>query len=938
MRLRQIPLLLLMISFASKARGQAIPDYTINATLLTVEKQLQVNQKIIYTHSNDFPTKTIILNDWNHAYSSTESPLAKRLVEEYNRSFYLSKKSKRGQTIINEILINGQAATWKRIPNQIDLIQIDLKEEIQKGAVVKLQLNYALTLPDAKFTGYGIKSKTAYFLENSFIKIALQDTEGWTPISHLDLEDTPHSYGNYTINFTLPQALQIETNLAPNQFKNEGGLNHYSFRGKNRKQLLFELGETLNFKQFNLDEVQLISNIESNELNKDAQQNSLEKVHEFLIASFGKYPHKNVLLSQHKYEKRPFYGLTLIPDFLKPFPAQFEFEIKALNTYLYHYLTELLPLHPRKDFWLTSGLHTYLMMRYVSENYPNRKLLGLVLRQPIAQFLLKKYAFKDLSFEETFIEYHEFVLRRNLQQVLTTPKEELIKFNEQIGTPSQMGLLLNYAVEFDAIDLVDFVQKITKKPSTGDALKLLFYNQLENDVTAFYRSYSNSRRPLDLKFNGLTQQADSVRFNVTEKGTYAPDFSIGLIRDGKLINEEKFRGEQLNTPLALASEEADFIVINPTHKLPEVNPRNNWKKLTGLKLKPWRFTFVKDLENPQYNQVFYNPRINFNAYDGLSFGIRLNNKSIKTKPFIFTLEPFYATLEESLVGSFLASYTDFNSESDYYLRNINFTGSSFHYDTNLRYSSIFGAINIYKRNKSLRDNKKELFRLFWQYIDREENSNAAQNPNYSLTGFNYILSNKGALDYFTLNAGVEAGEKFGKINLTTEYRHLMRSGRQISLRLFAGMFLWRNNLSSNYFDFALDRPTDYLFQYNYIGRSETLGIYSQQFIPAEGGFKSRFDKPFSDNFLLTLNTSVGLWKWIEAYGDIGYINQGSQKYRLLFDSGLRLNLVPDFLELYFPVFNSNGLQVQGPDYLQKMRYVITLDPRALTQLFSRKWF
>ena len=137
---------------------------------------------------------------------------------------------------------------------------------------------------------------------------------------------------------------------------------------------------------------------------------------------------------------------------------------------------------------------------------------------------------------------------------------------------------------------------------------------------------------------------------------------------------------------------------------------------------------------------------------------------------------------------------------------------------------------------------------------------------------------------------------------------------------------------------ALDRPTDYLFQYNYIGRSETTGIYSQQFIPAEGGFKSQFDNPYSDDLLITLNSSIGLWKWIEAFGDLGYINQREQDARVLFDTGLRLNLVPDFLEIYFPLYNTKGLQLQGPDYQQKIRYVITFDPRTLTQLFSRKWF
>jgi hypothetical protein len=48
--------------------------------------------------------------------------------------------------------------------------------------------------------------------------------------------------------------------------------------------------------------------------------------------------------------------------------------------------------------------------------------------------------------------------------------------------------------------------------------------------------------------------------------------------------------------------------------------------------------------------------------------------------------------------------------------------------------------------------------------------------------------------------------------------------------------------------------------------------------------------------------------------------------------------VPDFLEVYFPIYNSDGLQIQGPDYQQKIRYVITFDPKTLTQLFSRKWF
>ena len=202
--------------------------------------------------------------------------------------------------------------------------------------------------------------------------------------------------------------------------------------------------------------------------------------------------------------------------------------------------------------------------------------------------------------------------------------------------------------------------------------------------------------------------------------------------------------------------------------------------------------------------------MNFNAYDGLSFGVRLNNKTIKSRPLIFTLEPFYASLEKSLVGSFATSYSKYNENSAYFLKQFNLAGSSFHYDTNLRYTSLASSFNVYKRADDLRNNRKELMNIFWQYVNRDQNSNTANSPNYNLAGVNYIISNKGALDYFTLNARFEAGTQFGKFNFTTEYRHLMRSGRQLSLRFFAGKFLWRNDLNTTSLIMRLiDQPTIY---------------------------------------------------------------------------------------------------------------------------------
>ena len=379
--------------------------------------------------------------------------------------------------------------------------------------------------------------------------------------------------------------------------------------------------------------------------------------------------------------------------------------------------------------------------------------------------------------------------------------------------------------------------------------------------------------------------------------------------------------------------------INPDRDLPEFNRNNNVKRIGSGGFKKIKFSFVKDIEDPFSNQIFYNPRLNFNAYDGILFGTRLNNKTIKSRPFIFVAEPFYSTRERTLVGSFSGLFSKYNENSNYYLKTFSFSSATYHYDQSLRYRSLGTSFSIFKRNKNLRDNRKQALVFSLQYVNREKNTLQDLSPDYNVGSINYIYSNKGALNYFTLSGKSEFSSKFGKIYLTTDYRHLLKSGRQVSLRLFAGKFFWKNT-NSAYFDFALDRPTDYLFQYQYLGRSEQTGIYSQQFIFAEGGFKSKFNDPYSNDILVTINAGFGIWKWLEGYFDFGLIKNKNENSRFLYDSGLRINILPDYFELFFPLYNSNGFQLNGDlsPYSEKIRFLLTLQPKTLTKLFTRKWF
>jgi len=54
--------------------------------------------------------------------------------------------------------------------------------------------------------------------------------------------------------------------------------------------------------------------------------------------------------------------------------------------------------------------------------------------------------------------------------------------------------------------------------------------------------------------------------------------------------------------------------------------------------------------------------------------------------------------------------------------------------------------------------------------------------------------------------------------------------------------------------------------------------------------------------------------------------------------GLKLNIVENYLELYFPVLNSDEFILKSNNYTENIRFTLSLDPEDLSSLFTRRWF
>jgi hypothetical protein len=238
--------------------GQKDISYEIDAIIDSTGRKITIRQKISL---NNLPTEmgdTLYLTDWSNAYSSTKSPLAQRFVEEYDRSFYLSNKSKLGSTSINSITVNDYQTQWERMENQCDIIKVvgDLQKNDTNTTVISL--NYELILPDAKFTGYGYNFINEALLRHWYIALSPIYDKQWRNYSHLNLNDYSIQAAAYDLRIAVTDGITVQSNLVKNESKN--GVHYFS--GKSNREVLVYFTKDNPFKVLKINnDRSLLTNI-----------------------------------------------------------------------------------------------------------------------------------------------------------------------------------------------------------------------------------------------------------------------------------------------------------------------------------------------------------------------------------------------------------------------------------------------------------------------------------------------------------------------------------------------------------------------------------------------------------------------------------------------------------------------------------------------------
>ena len=909
----------------------------INAFLNITTHELEIAQEITYFNKSKVPLDTIYLLNWPNSYLGRKSPLAKRLVEDYDKSLYFAKRKDRGNSRIKELSSNSQPLKWFVQEDIQDIIIVALNNTLKPKDSTTLTINYTVKIPSDAFTKYGVSNNT-FNLKYWHIVPAVFDGE-WQLMSNLNMDDLYMHPTDYSINLKLFEGVALNSGLEISKTASPPHTIH-TLTGKDRVNPELNISILNDFKYYKTDNLDVITNLNGTLLQDNIKKDVLNRQLLFIKEHLGEYPHKKLFINKISYEKNPIYGLNQLPKMFNPFTGVFEWDIKMFKVLTKKYLENTLLINRRKDVWLLDGIQTYLMMQYVEKFYPEIKAMGNISKI----WGVRSYNIAKLDFNEKYPFVYQFSARKNLDQALTTSQDSLSNFNRKIVNKYKAGIGLRYLDEYlqDTIvqkSIKEYYQQNLLKNTSSTNFKELLMARTSKDIDWFFGDYINSKKKIDYTISKVKKSKDSVEVTIKNKRNFSAPIALYGVKDKETVFKKWLDPIDTTSTIKIAKGKYTKLALNYDYQYPELNLRDNWKNLNGIFNKPIQLRFFKDIENPFYNQAFYNVFVDYNFYDGLLIGPRIYNEALFKKKWLYKITPTYGLKSNQLSGSISLVYETLPERTKIYRYRFGIGGSTFQYAPELSYTRFTPFITVEFKRKSLRDVGRKSFFARYVLVDRETEFNAPEQESdrYNVLNLRFGASKPDIIKGIGYSTDFQLSKNFSKLSFNFRYRKLLNSNRQYDLRLFAGTFLY-NDTQDDFFSFSLDRPSDYLFDYSYLGRSEQSGFLSQQIIITEGGFKSQFENRFANQWMVTANGSIGIWRWVEAYADAGFYKNRGQDVQFKYDSGIRLNLVQDFFEIYFPLQSSLGFEPSLDNYDTKIRFVITLEPAKIYNFIKRGFY
>ncbi len=902
-------------------------------------KTIDVQQRITITASDT--QDSLQLLNWISAYRKKGTALAKRKLENRKKDLHFAPKEDLGELVSLEVNVLDSIFTVADLDQENIFIQLPSRKTNHQP--IHIDLSYTLKLPSARFTGYGkskneVDLKYFFLVPDSFKNFAPKEKK------FQNFGETAHFGAYWRVDLEVPIGYYSQSNLKE--------IMPHSFEGK-----LNEDPEFLITKN-KYPRIQARVGNQSVEVDFGYKVNAQQleyleffvplQLH-FIQKKTGLLP-KKIFISKAHRKHDDFFGNEDIKFWklqLRLFSLKDKTDLDYFSILSKKVLEQSLISYKEKHHTIINGLKTYLEIKYLEKHYANKRLLGnlpdvsIFGLQPLKWFHASK-----MKLLERYNFGYRYMMTRNLDQPIDEDFSKLSNMNALTMSHFESGRVLNYIAEsmgekqFDQF-LTKYMKEYQNKPLNTKAFINKVGSVSNNDLGFIKKIYSDTHR-INFNLKKVKINNDTVQVKIKHNLPKNIPFPLEQIDEmgRKKTHWVRTKSEKGKDTYYLPNNNTKKLIVNDFMYLPERNYRDNYRYTEGLfsNFKKVKFRFFEDIEDPEYNEIYLYPEWSVNAYDGLLLGMNFSNESFLDKRFHYYFTPYYSTRAKRITGSGKLIYR--LMPTHHFLRRISFGvgGSYFHYNYDNAYRKV-SAFTSFLLAKEPRSAVNQQVNFSYVHLDKDLPPNidvSKYYAKYNLFNINYFFLDNRLIHekYFTL--GFQAMEDFQKLSAQAFYRYEFARNKKLTLRWFGGFFL-KNRTKTDVFSYGVARITNYAFNYGLLGQSATSGFLSQQFILADGGFKSRVGD-FANQWVTSVNADTTIWKIFHLYGDAGFYKNKNATPQFVWDSGVKLRIIPDFLEFYFPVYSTLGFEPQYKDYAKRIRFTLILDLQSIKNVLRRGWY
>lgn len=937
-------------------------NYDIEVTLDDANHMLRGVTKIEYINNSPDDLESIYFHLWANAYKNKNTAFAKQQIQNGSTKFFFAKNSEKGSYTQIDFQVDGKKVDWAYDEEHVDIALIKLNQKLRPQESIQFRIPFEIKIPKY-FSRMGHEGQ-AYYITQWFPKPAVYDREGWHPMPYLDMGEFYAEFGKFDVKITLPKdyvvastgQLQTETEKAflDNKVRET---NRYIVKkypkGADRSVPLLEKdtfpktnlpNKTIRYTAENVHDFAWFADkrffvqksrvqlSENNNVNTWAFFNKkefhlwlnatkyLDQAVKFYSQKVGAYPYPHVTAVSNPFAGAGAMEYPMITLVDRMFSAE-NLDVVIAHEVGHNWFQGILGFNERDYAWLDEGINSYYERLYQKNFYPDSK------GEALPQFMQQKGELGLMELVKSSMQ------KENLHQAINTPVDDMTEMNYGMGaydrTADIMGLYLT------PIKMKSFFSEWKfKHPQPKD-----FAEHFDLDKDEAFNDLIYSTKKVDYKIVSISK-SNGYQLKIRNKNGIAVPFKLSIIAgDRKKIQKiEGFVGEKIiEIPPHDEGIAIDKFIIDKDREIPDFNRKNNTIRTSGLfkKMEPLRLKFLSGIKNPTRSTLYWLPALGWNNYDKTMVGLVLHNNDFAAKNFEFALAPMYGTASKNIVGTGVIKY-NFFPESSLFQRvtlSMNAKRFSYRYDWADQFYDDFTKLApelefVFKKKRMV---SKVEHRVAFRHVNisRNEGFTTIDNPtevqrkkkNYYVNELKYTFEDMTVTSPLKIEFTAHQGEDF--VRLFSNYKQFIpyqKSGKGATLRGFLGWMPYFENPPA-LVGFTLSGITneisirDYMFDETLLGRTQSEGIFSQQYFNRDARLRSLDNQGSSEDWMIGVgveSTIPGPLP-IRPYFDLA-IYQGFDfdKFKeatiVSYSGGIAIVGMRNVFEIYIPFFESKDIR------------------------------